>query len=92
MLKETASPLNGFFILIFWEKEDLRGTYIDAYFLSISNNKIYPSIYIYHHIDTQPTEAHLADRTPPPRLAITTHRTDLNNLFVTFFCLVNSLI
>ena len=36
MLKETASPLNGFFILIFWEKEYLRGTYIDAYFLSIN--------------------------------------------------------
>ncbi len=33
--------------------------------LSISKNKIYPSIYIYHHIDTQPTESHLADRTPP---------------------------
>ena len=54
--------------------------------------KIYPSIYINHHIDTQPTESHLADRTPPPRLAITIHRTVLNNLFVTFFCLVNSLI
>lgn len=60
--------------------------------LSISKNKIYPSIYIYHHIDTQPTESHLADRTPPPRLAITIHRTVLNNLFVTFFCLVNSLL
>jgi len=36
MLKETASPLNGFFIFIFWEKEGLRGTYIDAYFLSIN--------------------------------------------------------
>ena len=33
-----------------------------------------------------------ADHTPPPRLAITTHRTDMNNLFVTFFCLVNSLL
>lgn len=60
--------------------------------LSISKNKIYPSIYIYHHIITQPTESHIADRTPPPRLAITTHRTDLINLFVTFFCLVNSLL
>ena len=60
--------------------------------LSISKNKIYPSIYIYHHIDTQPTESHFADRTPPPRLAITIHRTVLNNLFVTLFCLVNSLI
>ena len=49
-------------------------------------------MYIYHHIITQPTEFHLADRTPPPRLAITTHRTDMNNLFVTFFCLVNSLL
>ena len=37
-------------------------------------------------------EAHLADRTPQPRLAITTRHTDLNNLFVTFFCLVNSLL
>lgn len=36
LLKETASPLNGFFILIFWEKEGLRGIYIDAYFLSIN--------------------------------------------------------
>ena len=36
MLKETAAPLNGFVILIFWEKEGLRGTYIDAYFLSIN--------------------------------------------------------
>ena len=49
-------------------------------------------MYIYHHIDTQPTESHFADRTPPPRLAITTYRTDMNNLFVTFFCLVNSLL
>ena len=54
--------------------------------------KIYTSIYIYHHIITQPTEFHLADRTPPPRLAITIHRTVLNNLFVTFYCLVNSLL
>ena len=50
------------------------------------------TFYIYHHIDTQPFEFHLAARTPPPRLAITTHRTDMNNLFVTFFCLVNSLL
>ena len=54
--------------------------------------KIYPSIYIYHHIITQPIESHFADHTPPPRLAITTRHTDMNNLFVTFFCLVNSLI
>ena len=60
--------------------------------LSISKNKIYPSIYINHHIDTQPTESHIADRTPPLRLAITTHRTEMNNLFVTFFYLVNSLL
>ena len=60
--------------------------------LSISKNKIYPSIYIYHHIDTQPTESHFADRPLLARLAITTRHTDMNNLFVTFFCLVNSLI
>ena len=60
--------------------------------LSISKNKIYPSIYIHHHIDTQPTESHLAARPFSPRLAITTHRTDMNNLFVTFFCPVNSLL
>ena len=52
--------------------------------LSIPKNKIYPSIYIYHHIDTQLTESHFADRTPPPRMAITTRHTDMNNLFVTF--------
>ena len=60
--------------------------------LSISKNKIYPSIYIYHHIDTQPTESHFADCPHLARLAITTRHTDMNNLFVTFFCLVNSLI
>lgn len=54
--------------------------------------KLYPSIYIYHHIDTQPTESHFADGPLPARLAIITHYTDMNNLFVTFFCLVNSLI
>ena len=65
----------------------------NPHFLSISKKtKIYPSIYIYHHIITQPTGSHSADRTPPPRLAITTHRTDMNNLFVTFFCPVNSLL
>ena len=60
--------------------------------LSISKNKIYPSIYIYHHVDTQPTESHFADGLLPARLAIITRHTDMNNLFVTFFCLVNSLI
>ena len=50
------------------------------------------TFYIYHHIDTQPTESHLADCPHLARLAITTHRTDMNNLFVTFFCLVNSLL
>ena len=34
MLKKTAAPLAGsFLILIFCEYEDLSGTYIDAYFL-----------------------------------------------------------
>ena len=28
----------------------------------IKKTKIYPSIYIHHHIDTQPTESHFADR------------------------------
>ena len=54
--------------------------------------KIYPSIYIYHHIDTQLTESHFADRPHLAHLAITTRHIDMNNLFVTFFCLVNSLI
>ena len=89
----TASAAN-FFLFLFWFLREWRTkrNIDNPLILSISKNKIYPSIYIYHHIDTQPTESHLADRTPPPRLAITTHRTDMNNLFVTFFCLVNSLL
>ena len=80
-----------FLILIFWENEGQKGGIDNPHLLSISKNKNI-TFYIYHHIDTQPTESHLADRTLSPRLAITTHRTDLNNLFVTFFCLVNSLL
>ena len=74
-------------------EEGIMGNIYEAYFLSISKKtKIYPSIYIHHHIDTQPTESHFADCPYLARLAITTHRTDMNNLFVTFFCLVNSLL
>ena len=91
MLKETAAPLNGFFILISERmkvKTEHRYPPNPQYF---NKTKII-TFYIYHHIDTQPTEPHFADGPLPARLAITTHRTDMNNLFVTFFYLVNSLI
>ncbi len=48
--------------------------------------------YNYHYTQKPHNLTLFADHTPPARLAITTRHTDMNNLFVTFFCLVNSLI
>ena len=56
-----------FLILIFWENEGQKGGIDNPHLLSISKNKNI-TFYIYHHIDTQPTESHFADCTPPAHL------------------------
>ena len=90
MLKETASPLNGFFYFDFLRERRTKRNIDNPLILSIS--KIYPSIYIYHHIDTQPTESHFDDCTNLACLVITTRHTDMNNLFVTFYRFADQLL